>query len=219
MMKIGHRGAPLVAAENTLLSFGKALELGANAIECDVHLCKTGEPVVIHDKTLERTTAGRGLVKDHTLAELAALGVPSLKDTMVLLDGRAVLYIEIKANEAAQEVAMLVGTFAKTHGYAAYPVISFDREALLRVQALDAQILLGATAPQEGAGEAFLEQAARDGMWSVNPCIDTLEQDFVRGAHTRGLKVFTWTANTREDIARARTLHVDGIISDHAEWL
>jgi len=57
-LKIGHRGARGHAPENTLSSIRKALELGVHMIEIDVHTCKTGEVIVIHDAKLERTTNG-----------------------------------------------------------------------------------------------------------------------------------------------------------------
>lgn len=68
-----HRGASQYAPENTLEAFRLAMEQGAEGIELDVHLSADGELVVIHDETLERTTNGTGLVKEHTLAQLQAL--------------------------------------------------------------------------------------------------------------------------------------------------
>src|SRR5919199_4154952 len=70
---VGHRGAMGHCPENTLASFARALELGADWIECDVHLSRDGVPVVIHDETLDRTTSGHGPVHAHTLAELKRL--------------------------------------------------------------------------------------------------------------------------------------------------
>src|SRR5947209_17006413 len=70
---IGHRGAMGHCPENTCASFERALELGADWIELDVHLTHDGELAVIHDETVDRTTDGHGLVKDHTLAELKNL--------------------------------------------------------------------------------------------------------------------------------------------------
>jgi len=64
MLKIGHRGAKGHEAENTLVSFQKAIALGVDMIELDVYLSKDNHPVVIHDKTLDRTTSGHGLVAD-----------------------------------------------------------------------------------------------------------------------------------------------------------
>src|SRR6185295_178724 len=74
---VGHRGAMGYCPENTLASFARALELGADWIELDVHLSRDGELIVIHDEALDRTTNGHGLVQDHTLAELKQLDAGS----------------------------------------------------------------------------------------------------------------------------------------------
>lgn len=67
---IGHRGAPAEAPENTLPSFLRAAELGAHAMELDVHITADGVPVVLHDPTLDRTTDRDGLVSSLTFAEV-----------------------------------------------------------------------------------------------------------------------------------------------------
>ncbi|WP_255294784.1 glycerophosphodiester phosphodiesterase [Bacillus sp. AFS041924] len=67
---IGHRGAAGNYPENTMVSFMACEDLGADGIELDVHLTKDGEIVVIHDETINRTTNGKGFIKDYTLAEL-----------------------------------------------------------------------------------------------------------------------------------------------------
>ena len=69
----GHRGAAGTMPENTLVSFGRALEEGATHLELDVHETRDGEIVVIHDDTVERTTGGAGAVREMTLAELKRL--------------------------------------------------------------------------------------------------------------------------------------------------
>jgi glycerophosphoryl diester phosphodiesterase len=67
---IAHRGGSKLRPENTLEAFEHAATLGVDAIECDVHLSRDGEPVVIHDPTLDRTTDRRGPVSGLTAAEL-----------------------------------------------------------------------------------------------------------------------------------------------------
>jgi len=74
---IAHRGFSGRFPENTMLAFRKAMEEGADGIELDVHLTRDGVPVIIHDERLERTTNGRGFVKDWTFAELRALDAGS----------------------------------------------------------------------------------------------------------------------------------------------
>jgi glycerophosphoryl diester phosphodiesterase len=99
---IGHRGAAGHAPENTLRSFHKAVELGADMVELDVHLCATGEPVVIHDDTVDRTTDRSGRVRDLSLDELKALDagdgerVPTLVEVIDEMSGRAALNVELK---------------------------------------------------------------------------------------------------------------------------
>lgn len=71
MTKIyGHRGASKVCPENTMAAYIKALELGAEGLEIDVHLTKDGIPVVIHDETVKRTTNGKGYVKTSAFQKL-----------------------------------------------------------------------------------------------------------------------------------------------------
>src|SRR5690606_41494206 len=79
----GHRGAAAVAPENTMASFIKALEAGADGIELDFQMTKDGHLVVIHDQTLMRTAGKDGWVKDHTLAELRQLDAGSWFDARV----------------------------------------------------------------------------------------------------------------------------------------
>src|SRR5919204_3658410 len=74
---VGHRGAMGYCPENTMISFARAVELGADWVELDVHLTRDGALAVIHDETLERTTNGKGLVREHTLDELKRLDAGS----------------------------------------------------------------------------------------------------------------------------------------------
>ena len=69
-MITAHRGASDQAPENTMAAFRRALDIGADGIELDVHMRADGRLVVIHDETVDRTSNGKGLVKDKTLAEL-----------------------------------------------------------------------------------------------------------------------------------------------------
>jgi glycerophosphoryl diester phosphodiesterase len=66
----GHRGASLHAPENTLAAFEQALFSGADVLELDVHLTRDAEVVVVHDDTVERTTEGRGAVREYRYSEL-----------------------------------------------------------------------------------------------------------------------------------------------------
>jgi glycerophosphoryl diester phosphodiesterase len=68
-----HRGASAYAPENTLSAFEKAIQMGSDGIELDVHMCLDGELVVIHDETVDRTSNGTGAIADMTLEQLKKL--------------------------------------------------------------------------------------------------------------------------------------------------
>ncbi len=70
MLRIGHRGARAYASENTLTSFKKAIEIGVDAVELDVRKTKDNQLVVVHDADVKRTTDGKGLVSELTLAQI-----------------------------------------------------------------------------------------------------------------------------------------------------
>lgn len=77
---LGHRGASASAPENTLAAFQRAFELGADGIELDVTLTKDGAAVVLHDDRVDRTSNGKGLVSEMTLAEIQRLDAGSWFD-------------------------------------------------------------------------------------------------------------------------------------------
>lgn len=79
-----HRGASGTMPENTLESFKKAAELGADGVELDIQFTKDKQIVVCHDETVDRTSNGKGFVKDYTLEELKQLDFqkPILKQVL-----------------------------------------------------------------------------------------------------------------------------------------
>ena len=136
---VAHRGGALLWPENSLLAFARAVELGTDYIEFDVHLSRDGEPVVIHDPSLERTTTGAGPVRQVTLGGLRALRLkdpsgrvtdeplPTL-DEVVALAARArrQMLLEIKLDERGQRypgIEEKVLDALDRHGMAAATVV------------------------------------------------------------------------------------------------
>ena len=120
-MAIAHRGASAYAPENTLAAFGQALRLGCHAVEFDVRLSRDRVPVVIHDATVDRTTNGRGAVRNMSVAELQRLDagawfgpqfagarVPTLDEALAAVAAPARCAIELKeVVEPAELIAAL----------------------------------------------------------------------------------------------------------------
>src|SRR4051812_40689905 len=83
---IAHRGSSAALAEHTLAAYVKALDDGADGLECDVRLTADGHLVCVHDRRVDRTTNARGVVSTMTLAELDQLDASSWKDPWRDLD-------------------------------------------------------------------------------------------------------------------------------------
>ena len=108
MHKIGHRGAKAYVAENTLASFQKAIDLGVDGIELDVHLSLDGKAMVVHDDTVDRTTSAKGLVKDFSATALKQLGIPTLESVFDLVNKKCFINVELKAYDTADKVAEII---------------------------------------------------------------------------------------------------------------
>jgi len=122
IVAVGHRATVKFAPENTISAVEKAIEQGVDLLELDIRQSKDGVFVVIHDSTVKRTTGERGRVDQMTLAELQALDagswfgdafkgeqIPTLKDALRAMKGRAVPDIDFKAGDPAELVALLRG--------------------------------------------------------------------------------------------------------------
>ncbi|SED82258.1 glycerophosphodiester phosphodiesterase [Ruania alba] len=124
MQIYAHRGASAEQPENTLAAFDRAIELGVDGIELDVHLSADGVPVVIHDDTLDRTTSGTGAVNAHTEAELARTDagsgehVPTLAEVLDLVGADAQVNVEIKDPAAVDAVARVTAQHPQVRWFA-----------------------------------------------------------------------------------------------------
>jgi glycerophosphoryl diester phosphodiesterase len=150
MISVAHRGASGYAPENTQAAFQKGLELGADFLEFDVHLSKDGELIIIHDDKLNRTTNGKGLVKDLTLAELKELDAGGTFDAtfigekIITLDelldefyGKIGLLIEIKKSHLYPGIEEKVVALLEEYGDLSIIIVqSFDVESMRKVHSL-----------------------------------------------------------------------------------
>lgn len=222
MLKIGHRGACGHEPENTLRSFRKALELGVDGVELDVHICASGEPVVIHDETLERTTDGVGRVADKTLAELKTLDagkgepIPTLQEVIDLLDKKIRIFIELKDDRAVTPVAALIEqSVKKGWKYEQLTIIAFNHHLLLAAKNHNPRIETGALIV--GIPATYAQCAVDAKAQAINPSIGFVNKEFVDDARRRGLKIYCWTVNTKAQIAKAKHAGVDGMMGDYPD--
>jgi glycerophosphoryl diester phosphodiesterase len=231
---IGHRGAMGHCPENTMASFERGLELGADWVELDVHLSRDGALMVIHDESVDRTTNGHGLVQDHTLAELKRLDagawfgrefagqtIPTLDEVLDWARQRqTIVDIEIKNAPifyAGIEEAV-VKTLDRTGMTEQVIVISFDHHAVRKVKALAPRITTGvlyAGRPVD-AGLDLARQADADALL---PHVAYVTHDDVEAAHAAGLSVAPWTSSDPDTLRHLIECGVDAIGTNHPDVL
>jgi glycerophosphoryl diester phosphodiesterase len=219
MHKIGHRGAKGSVAENTLASFQKAIELGVDGIELDVHLSSDEKVMVIHDDTIDSTTLHKGFVKDFTAKDLEASGIPTLSSVFDLANQQCFINIELKTFETADKVVELIEYYVTERGWDYNQIIvsSFDWNALQQVHFINDKIRIGVlTATDLDLALAFAKFIK---AYSVHPYYHLLTKENVIQMHSKNFKVYPWTINEPEDIIFVKSLNVDGIITDFPDRL
>jgi glycerophosphoryl diester phosphodiesterase len=220
---VGHRGASGYAPENTLAAFALALEQGADMVECDVHLSADGVPVVIHDDTLDRTTNGRGPVREQTVAALKALDagrgetIPTLDELLAWCRDRVALSIEIKNGPVYYEgLPERIVELLRRHGMTERAgVISFDHVALRRVRELEPRVAIGALFVARPVDAPAMARAA--GADALLPHWAFATPDLVESAHRAGLAVSVWTVNDEAVARSAVAAGVDAIATDYPD--
>lgn len=244
MLKIGHRGAPgyFGVGENTISSFNRALWKGADAIEFDVRRSKDGHIVVIHDASVDRTTNGRGLVKDYTAMQLRALDagfgdfIPKLSHVFEHFGNRCLLNIEIKELDIAKDILQLIREYDVCDRVI---VSAFDNDDEdegssscwdeLGAFTSAIPIALVATLPKivrleerHKAGEkhkGFVDEAIRRKAFAIHPQFQAVNPLMVDYAHARGILIYAWTVNSISQAELAQRMKVDGVFSDCPEIL
>ena len=205
ILRIGHRGAAGHAPENTLAAIECAIKLGVDLVEFDVRLTADGALVLFHDETVDRTTNGEGLVQSSPLSVLRGLDagggerIPLLEEALACLNGRAGAMIELKVRGLAADVCAKVKAVVFQG-----PVIyaSFFHDELLTIRKVMANantLALLEGAPVHLTAFAIDAQATHAGLG-----LDSVRPALVQELQAQGVKVFAFTVDELEDIARMK---------------
>lgn len=218
MYVVGHRGAAAIQPENTLAGFEYAIELGCEYVETDVHLCRDGHLIIIHDETVDRTTNGNGRVAEMTLSELRALDagqgrqIPLLQEVLEVVRGRVTLLCELKGPHTPDPVVRLV-LANKMIDQVIFTSFHFGR--LARVKQIDARLQTGATFGEPPADA--IEQALALGAQTVGIHHQKMTAAFVLRARQLGVNLRAWNPDSVEDIQHMIDLEPTGISSNRPD--
>jgi glycerophosphoryl diester phosphodiesterase len=238
---IAHRGVPTLAPENTLAAFRKALELGVDMLEVDVQQTKDGHLVVLHDKSVDRTTDGRGALRDFTLEELKSLDagnwfaaefrderIPTLKEVVDILDRETTLLLEVKHGSPYYlGIEGELIEFIRQHRLEERVLIkSFDPDVVRRVRRLAPGLPVGISILFR---IPFLSLIVHRGIRFGDVLTEDVDflhvhrigvtQALIDDAHARGMKVVAWDVNDEQTMRKFIALGVDAIETDEPKLL
>jgi glycerophosphoryl diester phosphodiesterase len=231
-LAIAHRGASAYEPENTLRAFRRAIELGADMSELDVHLSKDGHIIVMHNALVDSTTNGHGAIKEMTLAELKQLDagkgepIPTLQQVVDLVRGRNGLYIELKGESTPRAVVDLLckSNFAEREQVI---VGSFLPSLVKEVKDLAPQIAISLLVGPVFPADELVAMARDLRADYVHLCWERrhpqphtlIPSDLLSTLHAAGLGVVLWHEERPEEIKILRTLEVDAICSNAPDLL
>lgn len=222
---LGHRGVMGLRPENTMASFREAVRLKCDILELDVHLSKDRELVVIHDERLERTTDGRGWVKDLSSVSLRKLDagawfdrryagekIPLLEEVLALcVESGTALNVEIKNGpifyrgiagrviEALRRFAMLERTV----------ISSFDHAVLFEAKEIEPRCVTAPlTTSRFHEPVRYLRRLRADGL---HPRWNLVTKELVAELHRAGFFVNTWVINDAAAWRQFRQWRVDAV--------
>lgn len=220
MLIFAHRGASAIEPENTLLSIQSAIDSNVYAIEIDIFEVD-GKLVVIHDRWLERTTSGSGLLTGHSFDDLRQLDagkgqqIPTLDEVLAIIPEHYLLNIELKGINDIQLVLQCIDQAVLKYNINTKQLLlsSFNHHQLYAIAQQRPDLAIGALTASLPLNYAAFATALN--AYSVHISIDAINKDFVMDAHQRGLKVYVYTVDRLEDIYLLNSLGVDGIFANN----
>lgn len=233
-MVIAHRGWSHLAPENTLVAYRKAMETCADMAECDTYLTSDGVPILLHDRTLQRTTGINRKPRELSLTEIRKLDagkwksqeytgerIPTLRELLELLKGRIRPVIEIKEHDIEEPVLQAIcdsGTPPED-----VMLFSFYRDVVERMAKLEPLLpttwLIGDLPYTSDGRKAAIRDALAARVSAIGLPFDRVDPVFVRHAQQCGLSVFVWTVDEPADMQFLVRIGVDAIITNRPDVL
>jgi glycerophosphoryl diester phosphodiesterase len=231
---IAHRGNSSCAPENTLAAINSAWQVGADAVEIDIHLTKDNTIVVHHDFDTESTSGKKLVIADSVYADLAKLDVgsrmcpsfknehiPLLEEVIETIPAGRKLFIEIKCG--SEIIPYLKGVIEKSRKKSSVVIISFNLDVLKNIKVLMPSIpmylLVDSCCSQQNKqlcpySPDLIKDVAAHNLDGLDLNYRSLTQDYVAQVHKAGFKVFVWTIDDADIIRGLSAFGVDGFTTN-----
>ncbi len=216
-----HRGASAYSPENTMISFRKALQLGANGIELDLQRTKDGKIVIFHDKNIDKKSNGKGKISDYTYKELLDFDFGSWFD-IKYKDERIVLFenfakeflsksltfaIELKQEGIEKDVLDIIKKYAT---YDDIYITSFNFNALNNVRAIDSNIKLSWLIEDRINIDNISKLLEINGI-QICPNAEDVTIEDIKLANKSGVRVRLWGVSNEDIMRKAFNFNIDGM--------
>ena len=226
LIKIGHRGAPALAHENTLASFTKAVETGMSGVELDVQYSADKQLVVFHDWDLKTLNGSDKKIEKLPYSEIEKISlnddennkIPLLGEVLDVLSKKCIIVVEIKSTHILNTgIEKNVLDILNNYNFEQNCIISsFNPVILCRIQKLNPNILTAflwsKTDPQFILNSPLWVWLCRPDVFHAD--LEYLDKNLMNWIHRKKMSVLTFTVKTQSDLSKAKQLGVDGIIMD-----
>jgi glycerophosphoryl diester phosphodiesterase len=220
---VAHRGFSGIYPENTLLAYEKAVQIGADFIELDIHQAKDGDIVVCHDAAIDRTTNGSGYIKEMDYSELLKWDagswkgypgekIPLLSDVFRRVGDKIRIFIEIKECNVSDLIS-LIKEFKMERRVV---VGSFNLEYIKQMRSLCGEIctaLISSRIPED------LDLLIKLGIRQLSIEFHQLNKGIVKELVSRGFLVNAWTPDSEEDLKRCLSYGVQFLTTNRPDIL
>jgi glycerophosphoryl diester phosphodiesterase len=214
---MAHRGASAVERENTTMAFRRAAEMGSDAVELDVRICRSGELVVHHNAVLANSIA----IKDLGYDDLPSY-IPTLAEA---LDACAGMWVNIEIKNDQNEpdfdpndkvAAMVVALLKERETSQRWLISSFRRQTVDWVHKLWPQLPTAwlTVGVSDSDAQTLAESLIASGHCALHPFVGTLSRYVVDVMHDNGLAVNTWTCDDPDRMSELIDWGIDGICTN-----
>ncbi len=226
---IAHRGFSGVYPENTLLAFKKAIELCVDEIEFDIKMTKDGIPVIIHDETIDRTTNGKGRICDLTLKEIKSfdagikfgeefkgLKIPTFEEALDIIPEEIELNLHTMTNPDLIEKMLKILNDRKRENF----YLAIDSSLIQVAKNIKSDVKICNMRYQTDPWE-YIEETKRvkaERLQFFTPSYE-VTKDMVEKAHSYGIFVNVFFADTKEDMLKYINIGVDAILTNYPDRL
>ncbi|HDR8184065.1 TPA: glycerophosphodiester phosphodiesterase [Bacillus thuringiensis] len=240
---IAHRGASAYAPEHTLPAYTLGKQLKGDYIEIDLQMTKDRHLVAMHDETVNRTTNGTGLVKEHTLEEIKQLNtgslfnekhpnlakkefedanVPTLEEIIETFGHNANYYIETKSPDEYPDMEEKLLEIIKHYEISDNVIIqSFSEESLQKIHSLDVNIPLVQLLPYKKAVQLTELEIKKYKTYCIGLGMNYkyIDSAYVKRIKKHGLEVHPFTVDNEKDMKKLLLWGVDGMFTNYPDRL